>query len=674
MTSNHRGRPRLFKAAVATTVAAALGLGLALVGVSSASAHTGTLNTNVVCSTDGATRTITYTGTTNSVPASGKGHTATLRVGELVPANSTISGVPGSVVGNTTYSFTQTVPGTTLSGQATAFLTWGDDAKSDPIGKWTASTPCAIPDKADAVASASSTPATCTVDGSATFAIENARWDDANDVTDGSRTATAFAGHTFAGGSKTTTVTYTPVAKATGNQSTDPAAPCYVAPPKVTHPVASLDHQGVCYANGDHSSENVYVTLDNTGSNVPVRFVGNGIDQIVAAGEKVSAEANPIWQNGGGFDVEYFDGDTKIGSDHIDLAAFEDCGAAYVVHIQDYNTCTLNAFVLDNTGSNRTVVYDINGQKFTVPAGKAIHTDADGSTLTPNEDGKFVITTDHGETWTFSAKTKQDCTEKPEPKVEVTVADTGSPVCGVDTVPTKTTTTTTNYDVWNSETSTWDASAPVVTVEQGTRPATDEEQAAVCPKVITEVVTPTAKDSCGVTDDGVNPLADTDQYTWLTVYNDDHTHATVTAIAKDGFVFGEGAQTEWGFTFTDEACGTDTPPTEEPTPPATTPPTNNTPAPTCDTVGAVNIPKTSPLYSADLDADGDGVACESASPVVNKTPTATPAPATPVSKAKAVADGQLAYTGSEGLIGVGVIALVLLLAGVGIAISRRRKA
>jgi uncharacterized repeat protein (TIGR01451 family) len=99
-----------------------------------ASAHTGTLTTASVCNDDG-TYTVTYTGETQSVPGGGLGHVATLRVGEVVPKGSPITGAPDTVTGNTTYTFEQTVPGATTYAQATAFLKWGDGATSDPIGK-----------------------------------------------------------------------------------------------------------------------------------------------------------------------------------------------------------------------------------------------------------------------------------------------------------------------------------------------------------------------------------------------------------------------------------------------------------------------------------------------------------------------------------------------------------
>jgi hypothetical protein len=118
--------------------ASVLTMGVAVTGLvmtaSVASAHTGTLTTSAVCNDDG-TYQITYTGQTANVPPTGPGHVATLTVGEVKPDGSTITDVPPTVTGNTAYTFHQIVAGKTTHAQATAFLTWGDGAKSDPIGK-----------------------------------------------------------------------------------------------------------------------------------------------------------------------------------------------------------------------------------------------------------------------------------------------------------------------------------------------------------------------------------------------------------------------------------------------------------------------------------------------------------------------------------------------------------
>jgi hypothetical protein len=128
--------------------AGVLALGVAAAGLVMtaplASAHTGTLTTSSTCQPDG-TYKVTYGGATKNVPSRGKGHTATLRVGEVKPVGNSIAGAPANVIGNTTYSFTQVVPGSTRSAQATAFLKWGDGAQSDPIGVITLGGGCKPP-------------------------------------------------------------------------------------------------------------------------------------------------------------------------------------------------------------------------------------------------------------------------------------------------------------------------------------------------------------------------------------------------------------------------------------------------------------------------------------------------------------------------------------------------
>jgi len=95
-----------------------------------------------------------------------------------------------------------------------------------------------------------------------------------------------------------------------------------------------------------------------------------------------------------------------------------------VPQIQDYVKCEGAAFVLDNTGSNSDVVYTVNGVEFSVPAGQAVHTDADGVLIQPNKDDQYVITADgRDEPWVFEAK---DCTVTP-PTEEPTTPPTDEP-------------------------------------------------------------------------------------------------------------------------------------------------------------------------------------------------------------------------------------------------------
>jgi len=128
--------------------ASVLALGVAVAGMVMtaplASAHTGTLQTSYTCQDDGTFK-VTYVGTTTNVPRTGSGHVATLTVAELLPTSSTVIDAPATVTGNATYTFHQIVPGTTSQAQATAFLKWGDGAKSDPIGKVTLPHNCTAP-------------------------------------------------------------------------------------------------------------------------------------------------------------------------------------------------------------------------------------------------------------------------------------------------------------------------------------------------------------------------------------------------------------------------------------------------------------------------------------------------------------------------------------------------
>ncbi|CAN5115337.1 hypothetical protein BH11ACT2_BH11ACT2_17760 [soil metagenome] len=92
-----------------------------------------------------------------------------------------------------------------------------------------ASADCLPKDAAAAVTVA--TAATCDAAGTVSFdGIVNASWDDLADTTDGSRTATATAGHLFADGTTTAMVTYTIPAQLTT---------CAVTPPTVTPPVVT---------------------------------------------------------------------------------------------------------------------------------------------------------------------------------------------------------------------------------------------------------------------------------------------------------------------------------------------------------------------------------------------------------------------------------------------------
>jgi hypothetical protein len=237
----------------ATTTVATLGVvtmatGIVALTAPAASAHTGSLAVSSVCQQDG-TYKLTYSGSTTNVPDSEPGHTATFRVGEIQPAGSPISGAPSTVVGNTGYSFTQTVPGTTKYAQATAFLAWGDGAKSDPIGTVTLKGDCVAPPQVTTVSKPSVTPPTCTTAGTAVFpAFDHGHWV----ITNGGLTGTPVAdqGYTL---DNSAPVTLAPLPKLTG-------APC-----AGDQPPAVVTHASTESANCTTQVVTVHHTTTTTG-------------------------------------------------------------------------------------------------------------------------------------------------------------------------------------------------------------------------------------------------------------------------------------------------------------------------------------------------------------------------------------------------------------------------
>ncbi len=109
--------------------ASVLAIGVATAGMVMtaplASAHNTMLRASSVCQDDGS-YLVTYTGTTTGT----SGRTATLAVSQVLPDGTTISGAPATVVGNTTFGFTQTVPGTATSASARVDLHWTDNARA----------------------------------------------------------------------------------------------------------------------------------------------------------------------------------------------------------------------------------------------------------------------------------------------------------------------------------------------------------------------------------------------------------------------------------------------------------------------------------------------------------------------------------------------------------------
>jgi hypothetical protein len=165
--------------------------------------------------------------------------------------------------------------------------------------------------------------------------------------------------------------------------------------------------------------------------------------------------------------------------------------------------------------------------------------------------------------------------EQPDPKVEVVTIDTGVPVCDSETVPTETTTTTTEY-VWDSESRKWVAGEPKVVVTEGTRPLTEEEQAALeeeCADIGVLPTAPTFTDPTCENDNEASVTLPEVEGVEYAVEGDVEPGASVVvrATAQDGYVLtGEDL---WNHTFpaAETDCdGTPPPPND---PPTTTPAT-----------------------------------------------------------------------------------------------------
>lgn len=110
----------------------------------------------------------------------------------------------------------------------------------------------------------------------------------------------------------------------------------------------------------------------------------------------------------------------------------------------------------------------------------------------------FYINGDGVLTYTVVTQ-NQPCSPQPPDTVVVTE---GTPVCGVDTVPVVTTTTS---HVWNSSTSNWDTVAPKSV--KSTRPLTDKEKAALNCPTTSPSPTPSTSTSPPATTPSATPVA-----------------------------------------------------------------------------------------------------------------------------------------------------------------------
>lgn len=141
------------------------------------------------------------------------------------------------------------------------------------------------------------------------------------------------------------------------------------------------------------------------------------------------------------------------------------CGTVPVIapQIQDYMDCTGGAFVLDNTGSNRDVVYTVNGTTYTVAAGTVVHT--------PRVQAASYTITAADKSWTFAGLAPQSvdpeapCFDRPEvppvPETKRTVTEwVGEYDCGDTKVLETRTWTEESYGwAWNEATKSYDPAA-----------------------------------------------------------------------------------------------------------------------------------------------------------------------------------------------------------------------
>ncbi len=196
---------------LAALSALAIALGMVAFTTTTASAHHNTITATVSCnanyqwvvtwsvtnSENDKSETIIYSSNTDVVPA----NTTTLDPGQTRTFQQIVSAKTNLTL--------------TLTGE------WTNGVKSQNSGtlsKHEFKNDCTPPTPQDALASATPTPASCSSAGGVTFTIQNARWENDTDLTDGSRKAIADDGHLFPNGQKTIMVPYQIPPKLTGDQ------------------------------------------------------------------------------------------------------------------------------------------------------------------------------------------------------------------------------------------------------------------------------------------------------------------------------------------------------------------------------------------------------------------------------------------------------------------------
>ena len=204
---------------LAALSALALALGMVAFTSMSSSAHQGNIVASAVCNTATGNYDVTYTLSWSNVP-DGVHAVMSSRTGVLAFSNgwgySTFKDWTsrGNSTGNQgSIHWTEQLPGNTVGNGpwVYAYTKWSNgydgSLKHDTRAEGLSGN-CKIPTPQNASASATPTPATCKAPGGVTFSIDNAKWENSSDITDGSRRAIANEDHLFPGGFTTIDVGY----------------------------------------------------------------------------------------------------------------------------------------------------------------------------------------------------------------------------------------------------------------------------------------------------------------------------------------------------------------------------------------------------------------------------------------------------------------------------------
>ena len=458
-----------------------------------ASAHTGTVKVTADCLPDG-TRKVTYTGATSSVPTSGSGHTAQLTVGEILPVNTVVTPAVQTVVGNTSYTWTQIVPGTAKSAQSTAFLVWGDGHKEDPIGQISFPTDCK-----PVVAPPTQTVNCDVITGNYNRPLTNGDHINATITPPGSQ-VNMYVDQNVAGGAS----------------------------------YNGQNNLGLRWKILGVEQTPIPLTLDQ---------IKAGIISLPYGAELKKTQA--VWT------VSF------IQTNETDTWPNFNCNTTVTIPtpaaVTASDVCGVDNDALNVPKDTDKVAYTVNDSRVkgvgsvTVKATAKAGFEFDKNAVTSwtfqftNVPCPIVITTFAAATAVDKCDIKNDTLTVPKDTEQVAYTVTDTRVAGVGSVTVKATAKT-GYEFGKDAVTSW------------TFPFTNE----ACPLVVTTPASVTAEDTCGTTNDKLNVPKDTNEvaYTVNDSRVKGVGSVTVTAAAKEGYVLKEGSTKSWTFEFIDEPCVT----------------------------------------------------------------------------------------------------------------------